>query len=582
MKKRKELKPFWRTKKNGDITFKSITFVKFLSNLGFVSTDDGQVMKIIHSNNSIYPVQRWELLHDYVTTFLMKTDEQHFELGEKFEVKDDDGESWEQDDVLDHWINKGQGLCKLVFSTKKMLPNFRMSQIFRDTDRECFMNFRNGIVRITKDKIEMMSDTSVIKNKYRFTSQFIDKLETHKHSGWNGKVKVDDSIDGEFEMFIKSSTSTKVDELKKHEPEEPRYDKEYVFNEEGYKSLMCGIGYLLHGKSMGGISKMVLFQDRYIDGVTRQGGNGKSIVLRGIERVVKLYESEGIKLDRTNKFKYQGINLGDRVFFIDELRPDSGPVKGGIGIHDLFTDITGSFKVEKKNQNELTLSGDDVPKLVGCSNYIVFDKDDSSSMRRLHIVEFSDLGKHHVGNINRGWNSDKKMLGMEGHWTQKDWNDFFNFMFRCVQVWLQSKPEFYTEENPRWKTSTSFGKLVKKYGQQELSWGMNYLKVDRVKNKHYVNPDLTPKKSNGTLCFSHLLYRDFYDKCPDTTMNESEMKKMLWDLCKDMGYEYNPSQKGSGDSPNLRKIQRSLFINGINSGSGKHVIHITHPSDPTD
>lgn len=47
-----------------------------------------------------------------------------------------------------------------------------------------------------------------------------------------------------------------------------------------------------------------------------------------------------------------------------------------------------------------------------------------------------------------------------------------------------------------------------------------------------------------------------------------------------MGYEYNPSQKGNGDSPNLRKIQRSLFINGVNYGSGKHVIHITHPSDP--
>lgn len=578
MRKKKPLKPFWRTKKNGDITFKSISFVRFLSDLGFVCSDDGQVLKTISINNSIYPVNKWEQLHQYVTNFLVKTNEKHFELGEKFSVKDDDGESWEQDDILDHWINKGQGLCKIVFQTKSMLPKFKMSQIFRDTDSECFMNFRNGIVKITKDKIEMLTDSSVIKNKYRFTSQFIDKLDTHKNNKWNGKVEVNDNRDGEFELFIKSSTSTKINELKVYEPEEPQYGKEYIFNEEGYKSLMSGIGFLLHGKSLGGISKMVLLQDRYIDGVTRQGGNGKSIVLRGVERVVKLYESEGIKIDRKNRFKYQGVNLGDRVFFIDELRPEKGPVSGGIQVHDLFTDITSSFKVEKKNQNELTLSGDDVPKLVGCSNYIVFDKDDSSTMRRLHIVEFSDLGKHHVGNINRGWGSDKKMLGMEGHWSQKDWNDFFNFMFRCVQEWLKTKPEFSVEENPRWKTSQGFGKLVKKYGQQEVSWGMNYLKVDRIKNKHYLNPDKTPKKSNGTLCFSHLLYKEFTEICEDTYMNETDMKKMLFDMCKDMGYKYNPTQIGQGDSPNLRKIQRTFFIDGLGCGQ-KHVIHITHPDD---
>ena len=139
---------------------------------------------------------------------------------------------------------------------------------------------------------------------------------------------------------------------------------------------------------------MILFQDRYINNVTREGGNGKSIILRGIEKVVKLYESEGIKLLKNDKFKYQGINLGDKVFFIDELRPSKGSVSGGIQVHDLFTDITGSFKVQKKFGNELTLQGDDVPKLVGCTNYIVFDKDDSSTMRRILIVENSDLGKH--------------------------------------------------------------------------------------------------------------------------------------------------------------------------------------------
>jgi len=101
-------------------------------------------------------------------------------------------------------------------------------------------------------------------------------------------------------------------------------------------------------------------------------------------------------------------------------------------------------------------------------------------MRRIHIVEFSDLGKHFPGNINQGWNSKKKMLGYEGHWNNKDWNDFYNFMFRCVQLWLKTKPDFHSEPNPRWKTSSQFPKFIKKYGQQECQWGVNYLRKDRV------------------------------------------------------------------------------------------------------
>lgn len=580
MKKNKTLKPFWRTKKNGDISFKPISFNRFLTNLGFLVNEDGLILKTIPHNNSVYPIQSHEEIHSYVTKFLMKTNEEHFEDGQKFGVRleNDDPETWEQDEVLDHWMVKGVNLCKMVYQTREMLPKFKMNQIFRDTDKECYLNFQNGIVKITKDKIEMV-DSSIIGNKYRYTSQFIDKLESHKTSNWNGKVEVNDNIDGEFETFVKCSTSLKINELAVYEHGEPKYGKEYVFNEDGYKSLMCGIGYLIHGKSLGGISKMILFQDRYINNVTREGGNGKSIILRGIEKVVKLYESEGIKLLKNDKFKYQGINLGDKVFFIDELRPSKGSVSGGIQVHDLFTDITGSFKVQKKFGNELTLQGDDVPKLVGCTNYIVFDKDDSSTMRRIHIVEFSDLGKHYPGNINQGWGSDKKLLGYESDWNKKDWNDFYNFMFRCIQVWLNTKPDFHSEPNPKWKTSSNYQLLIKKYGQQECQWGIDYIKVKRVEKKHYILKSGKDDKTNGTMCFSFELYNDFKSFCPNSYLDETDMKKMLFDLCKDMGYEYNPTQKGNGDSPNLRKLQKTFFIDGLGIKPQKQVIHITHPDD---
>ena len=262
MKKNKTLKPFWRTKKNGDITFSVLKLKRFLEQLGFVISEDGLVLKTISNNNSIYPISSHEDIHSYMTKFLDKTNEEHFEEGQKFGVplSDEEPETWEQDDVFEHWMVKGISVCKNVYDNREMFPKFKMSQIFRDSEKECYLNFQNGIVKITKDKIEMV-DSSVIGNKYRFTSQFIDKLKSHNSSGWNGKVEVNDKVDGEFETFVKASTSLRINELAKYGKGEPKYGKEYVFNEEGYKSLMSGIGYLIHGKSLGGISKMVLFHN---------------------------------------------------------------------------------------------------------------------------------------------------------------------------------------------------------------------------------------------------------------------------------------------------------------------------------
>lgn len=580
MVKQKTLKPFWKSKKGG-VQFSHLGFSKFCGQLGFVISDNGQVMKIISSNNSVYPVYSWENLHGYITSFLSNTNPEHFEGGEKFGIPLENGsdETWDQDDILDHWMVKGETVSRSVFMNKQMLPKFRMSQIFRDTDKECYLNFKNGIVKITKDKIEMLKDTSIIENKFRRTSDFIHKLKSHDTSGWSGNVEVDDSTDGEYEKFTKLATSLKINELDEYEEGEPRYGKEYIYNEDGHKSLMSGIGYLLHGKSLGGISKMILLQDRYIDGRTRQGGNGKSIVLKGIEKVVKLLEEDGGLMVPKNPFRYQQCNLGDRVLSLEELRPRTGQTSGGITINDLFSDITSSFTYEKKNQGKVTLTGDDVPKLIGCSNFIVFDKEDSSTMRRIHIVEFSDLGKYHPGNINRGWDSEKKMLGLEGHWKKKDWNDFFNFMFRCVQLWLKTKPNFHTETNQQWKTSSQLPKWVQKYGRKEVSWGIDYLKVQRTKLNHHLLKDGKNDKTNGTLCFSHELHRTFKEICPDSFLDETDMKKLLFDLCKDLGYEYNPTMKGNGDSPNKRKLQRTFFINGVGQKPQRSVIHITHPTD---
>lgn len=574
---KQSVKPFWKSKKTGELTYASLKFIKeFLIPLGFKYTKEGNIVKTTHINQTVYNVDSPQSLQDYVTNFLDNTSADKFESGE-YKVLDRNGEPWEKDEVLNLWLDKGKSLCNTTFENKLMLNEFSIRNIFRDTENECFLSFKNGIVKITKDDIQLLTDEKEIGKKFRLTTQFVHRLESHHdNTNWNGSVEINNKEDGEWKTFIKCSTSVRTNTVKKSNL--PKYGVDYVYNENGFKSLMSSIGYLLHGKSLGSSNKMVIFQDRYIDGVTRQGGNGKSLVSLGIRRIVKLYESEGIKINPSDRFKYQGINLGDRIFFIDELRPKNGPIKGGIQIHDLFTDITGSFKVQKKNKDEITFGGDDIPKLLGCSNFIVFDKDDASTMRRIHVVEFSDIGKYYKGKIQEMWGSKKRLLGSEGHWTQEDWNDFFNFHFRCIQLYLTTKPDLIEEENQHWKTSVSRGRLNDKYGVEEVDWCLNYLEKTRILKKHYIlHPSST--KSNSNTCFDFELHNDLRSSV-STTMNVANMKKMLFDVCSKYGYEYNPTQKNIGNTANARKIQRTYFLNGKGQGQ-KHVIHITHKNDPS-
>jgi len=566
--KKQDIQPFWKSDNKGNLTFVNLDFIKkFLIPLGFKYTVDGLVMKTTHVNQSVYNLESPQSLQDYVTNFLDDTNEVKYESGDLKVPKKTNG-NWEKDEVLNHWLSKGKKLCVTVFENRTLLNKFNISNIFRDKDNECFFSFKNGIVKVTKNDIVLLKNSSEIGNKYRLNTQFVNQLNIHEDNRkWNGNIEINDKVDGEWETFIKCSTSTK-----NNNNENPKYGTDYIFNENGYKSLMSGIGYLLHGKSLGGSNKMVILQDRYIDGKTRQGGNGKSLISKGLEYVVKLYETEGIKVNPSDRFKYQGLNFGDRVFFIDELRPKKGNVRGGIQLHDLFTDITGSFKIQKKHQDELTLNGDDVPKLLGCSNYIVFDKNDSSTMRRIHIVEFSDIGKYYPGEIQKMWNSSKRLLGSENHWTQEDWNDFFNFNFRCIQFYLKSKPSFFEEKNQNWRTSVTRGMLDSQFGVEEVNWGLNYVTKTRVDKKHYI------LKSNSNVCFDFDLYKDLESSVVDTTMDITAMKQMLFSICKEYGYEYNPTQKNKGDTPNSRKIQRTYFLNGQSQGQ-RQVIHITNPDD---
>lgn len=552
------MKPFWRYKIN-KVIFSPQPFLReFMNEVGFrFDKESGTTLKTTDTNKTLYDVYEDQEIFRYVLNFLETSKRDHFEEGGKFFVEDCDF-----DDVMDEWMMNGSSFLVKVLKSVSIIKPFTTGNLFRDTYKECFLSFKNGVVKVTKDSVELM-DFSVIGKKYRYSNSLIHK--ENKQEKWDGNIKIDQkSIDGEFEMLCKVSTSLpnnrSDDSFSDDNP--PSYGKDYYFNEDGFNTLISGIGYLIHRKMDTGEGKLVLLQDRYMDGKTRSGGNGKSLIanaLRCVQSVVEI-QSDSVTM---KQWCHSEVKLGTRSIFYDEISK-----KQGLTLSEIYTNITSQVTIQRKNENSITLRGDDVPKLLGGSNYMVYDPKSSSDLRRLHIVEFSNLGSFHKGEINESWGSHKKLFGNNNDWNQKDWNDFYNFLFRCIQFYLKNK--LVEDPNPYWKTSVRFGELHQNYGEFEVSWGMKYMKKDRISKNHYIEDDCP---------FSFELYNQLRSEVPNTRLDETRMKQMFYDLCLQLGYEYNPTKSHNGNSPNKRKLQRTHKVKGKNEGQ-KHCIHITHPKDP--
>jgi hypothetical protein len=511
-----------------------------------------------------------------VGEFLENTNSKEFEEGGKFHVED-----VSKNMVMDRWFSKGHILVSTFFKYRESLPKFNLGNMFRDTNTSCYMSFQNGIVHITGKEIKLL-DFDVCGNKYRMSNQLVQRLNIGK--GFNGKIKVDakstnpliSNSSNETENLFKSITSIPKNK-KEHKGfkvgiDKPILGKEFEYNESGYKSLMSSMGYLLHKKNTTE-TKLMLYQDRYITTGKRMGGNGKSLIWRALEMCTPLVEiqCDDIVNDSSERFHLSDVTLGTRVIVYDEVPP----LGQKFHLQKIYGKISSSVQVDVKGKSSFKLKDDDCPKLCGTTNYIVFDKDSRSDMRRLHITELSNIGSFHPDEINRSWGSSKHLLGQmnpkedpKTKWSQNDWNDFYNFMFRCVQLYLREG--LIEEDNQVWKSNVYLEKYYNEFGETEIDWCSNYLTVSRLERGHHIL-DNRP--------FSFELYDELKTEIPNTILTETTMKQMLFSFGKELGYTYNPTMEKNGDTPNLRKLQKTYKDKDGKSHGQKHTIHITHKDD---
>ena len=214
-----ELKPFWYYSKPSKLELNRTNFFKWMNNVGFkYDKDSGGVVKTTETNKTLYDTSNVDEVFSYILNHLDTTKEEEYESG-RYCLKNDDGVAVSKIEVLELWMEKGKSFTLKSLDSKILLEKFSNSNIFRDNYEECYLSFKNGIVKITKKKIELL-EPSVIGKKYRYSNSL---LQNHnKQDKWDGTISIKDPDGcGEFEMFCKVSTSKKINELKKFDDENP-------------------------------------------------------------------------------------------------------------------------------------------------------------------------------------------------------------------------------------------------------------------------------------------------------------------------------------------------------------------------
>jgi len=261
-------------------------------------------------------------------------------------------------------------------------------KMLQDTKTESFIPFQNGVVVVTKDKIEMKQFIDV--DGYIWENQILNR----------DFVKVDDHKN-DFQDFIYKVSNQ---------------------DENRTIALETTLGYLMHTFKDKTEQKAIIFNDQEIDD-NANGGSGKSLMLTAINYFRNLVTVDGKQFNSMkNDFVYQRVNLDTQILAFDD-------VKKNFDFEQLFSVVSQGITVNRKNKDEIYIPFERSPKIVITTNYVISGAGSSHDRRRHELEFFQYFNAQH---------SPLKEYGrlLFDSWSSDDWSRFDNYMISNVQKYL--------------------------------------------------------------------------------------------------------------------------------------------------
>lgn len=258
----------------------------------------------------------------------------------------------------------------------------------QDTKETGYIPYNNGILKVTKNKIELIEYLDV--DNYIWENQIIQR-----------DFVPSKDIKNDFQDMVSRVTNE---------------------DENRTLALECTIGYLIHAYKDKSHQKAIIFNDENIDD-NPNGGSGKSLMVTALSKFRNVVKIDGKQFNPAKSdFVYQRINLDTQVLAFDD-------VKRNFDLEQLFAIITEGVTVNKKNKDEIFIPFERSPKVVITTNYVISGAGESHDRRRHEIEFFQFFNKH---------NSPLKVYGklLFDQWSIDDWVKFDNYMVICLQKYL--------------------------------------------------------------------------------------------------------------------------------------------------
>ena len=270
-----------------------------------------------------------------------------------------------------------------------MLESIDLKMI-KDTRNEAFIPFQNGVVKITKNKVELIDFIDV--DGYIWENQIINR----------DFVKSED-IENDFKNMVEKVSA-----------DDPKR----------INALEHTLGYLIHSYKDKTDQKAIIINDQEIDD-NPNGGSGKSLMISALSNFKKVVKIDGKSFDsKKGDFVYQRVTLDTQILAFDD-------VKKNFDFEQLFSIITEGIAINRKNKDEVFISFERSPKIVITTNYVI-NGSGTSHDRRRHEIEF-----YQYFNGKRNPLTEYGRLLFDS-WENEDWIRFDNYMISNLQKFLKN------------------------------------------------------------------------------------------------------------------------------------------------
>jgi hypothetical protein len=256
-----------------------------------------------------------------------------------------------------------------------------------DTAKSSFLYYKNCAVKVTDQGIETIPYSSL--NGYVWKNHVLNRDYIQNVQG-----------KGEYERFIELVSGK--DEVKTH-------------------SFKSAIGYMLHGYKTLASSKAIILNDETI-GENPNGGSGKGIFCQALGHMKSLVKIDAKAFNPASQFSFQSVTPQTQIVLFNDA-------KNHFDFESLFNVITDSFRIERKNKDEIIIPQEKSPKVIISTNYAIKGSGPSHNRRRFEL-ELSS----YFSDTFTAFDEFKHELFRD--WDHAEWARFDRFMTGCINQYL--------------------------------------------------------------------------------------------------------------------------------------------------